>query len=105
MPIATAAQGQFPPLSRSSLDVPVAGSAYNGPLLMGRLFSSQTQKWNLENDPLLAMNPAVEQGVGLGLGYLNGQWDLKTPAIVSGFIVAVLMFGMYRQTQFIYFQF
>lgn len=65
--------------------VPVAGSAYNGPLLMGRLYASQTQRWSMESDALLDLTGTAEQGrAKLGLGYLQGRWNLETPAFANG---------------------
>ncbi len=65
--------------------VPLAGSAYNGPLMMGRLFSSQTQRWNLENDDLLDMKSTADMSrIWLSLAYLQGRWSLKTPSFDSG---------------------
>lgn len=60
--------------------IPVAGSKYNGPMIMDQLFSSQTQK-------LLAslMPPAYASINGPRVldGYLHGKWSLQSPEIVD----------------------
>jgi len=62
--------------------IPIVGSQYNAPYLMGDLFKSQTQRLMLaidQNHLLRADDNARE------LGYLRGKWNLDTPAVRSAF--------------------
>jgi len=61
--------------------IPVAGSKYNGPMIMGQLFNSQTQKLM---DTLLPPAYATPNGTRIADAYLRGKWSLQSPAIVSG---------------------
>lgn len=61
--------------------IAVAGSKYNGPMIMNQLFSSQTQK-------LLGtlMPPAYSSPNGLRIAdaYLQGKWSLESPQVTDG---------------------
>ena len=77
--------------------VPIAGSRYNGPILMNMLFSSQTQKLaarvalpgTLETDPITT-----------AASYLDGQWNVETPEVRSG-LELMRDVGQYMQPGFI----
>lgn len=61
--------------------VPIAGSKYNAPWLMPRLFGSQTQRLNFE------LNPPGDLGSDLlvrARDFREGRWSLDTPEIRSG---------------------
>lgn len=61
--------------------VAIAGSKYNAPFLMARLFGSQTQKLNLElNQPGSFQDSVVRRGHD----YLIGNWSLDSPEVRSG---------------------
>jgi len=61
--------------------VPVAGSKYNAPYLMGALYGSQTQRLMLESDR--AHQLRTDDSIR-GLAYLDGRWDFDHPAVRSG---------------------
>lgn len=61
--------------------VAIAGSDYNGPLLLDQYLSSQTQKLILRLNPLLDFAPSK---VDIQLAFLLGQWSFDTPEVQSG---------------------
>ncbi len=66
--------------------VAIAGSTFNGPLLMNLLFSSQTQRPfapSLEDVFLTSTGP-WSNAYEIGMAYLRGEWNLETPAIARG---------------------
>ncbi|EIQ01462.1 ABC-type sugar transport system, periplasmic component [Opitutaceae bacterium TAV1] len=64
--------------------IPVAGSKLNGPLIIYKFATSQTQK--LATTAL--RNYAMQRDpVELGVSYLRGDWSLDTPAVVDGFAI------------------
>jgi len=77
--------------------VPIAGSRYNGPMLMNLLFSSQTQKLSERIVPpgLLEADPITAAGA-----YLRDQWDVETPEVRSG-LELMRDVGQYMQPGFI----
>lgn len=58
--------------------IPMAGSRDNAPILIGRLFTSQTQRLNQRLDVLHELKPPPAQ---VALAYLRGDWSLDDPAI------------------------
>jgi hypothetical protein len=58
--------------------IPVAGSRDNAPVLIGRLFSSQTQRLKQRLDMLHELKPTSAQ---VALGLLRGDWSLDDPAV------------------------
>jgi len=80
--------------------VPIAGSKYNGPMLMDRLFSSQTQRLTAD------FNTTGEGGAGSGRiieRYFAGKWQTTSPEIESGFALAREV-GGYMQPGFMQLQ-
>lgn len=64
--------------------VPVAGSKLNGPLVIQKFATSQTQK--LATTAL--RNHAMQRDpVELGIGFLRSDWSLDTPALVDGLAI------------------
>jgi len=61
---------------------PIAGSKYNGPILMTRLFSSQTQTLSEELSPLGKVDADAVQRIN---DYMEGKWSLDSEAVRSGF--------------------
>lgn len=76
--------------------VPIAGSRYNAPMLMGNFFTSQTQTLverlnppgSFENDPIRRASQ-----------YLAGEWSLDSPEVRSGFSL-MREVGQYMQPGF-----
>lgn len=65
--------------------VPIAGSRYNAPFLIERLFRSVTQRLNLELSTNRQLTTDSEQ---LMAGLLQGTWDLDTPSVRAGLVLA-----------------
>lgn len=65
--------------------VPVAGSKYNAPILIERLFRSTTQRLALELSDNRQMIPNSDL---LTLGLLRDEWNLRTPAIQASLTLA-----------------
>lgn len=61
--------------------VPITSSKEQAPLLLGRLFGSQTQRLSLELSGLGTLRPSSAE---IGLGYLNGRWGLETEGVAEG---------------------
>lgn len=62
--------------------VPIAGSRYNAPFLLEDLFSSQTMTLAAELDREFRGALLPED---VGLAFLEGKWNLRSPAIRSGY--------------------
>jgi raffinose/stachyose/melibiose transport system substrate-binding protein len=60
----------------------IVGSRYNAPLLMDQLFGTQVQRLAREANPLQSFPYFPEQ---FRIAWLEGHWDLRSPAIRSGF--------------------
>ncbi|MFH1498891.1 MAG: extracellular solute-binding protein [Verrucomicrobiota bacterium] len=60
--------------------IPIAGSKANGPMLIDRLFSSQTQKLMQEIAPLSSMRV---NNTDIGVRLLQGAWSVDSPAYVD----------------------
>lgn len=61
--------------------IPIAGSRYNAPVIMQRLFSSQTQRLNQELGAPGVLQPDPFQ---LTKAFVEGRWSLDSPEIQSG---------------------
>ncbi|PTX97571.1 ABC transporter substrate-binding protein [Verrucomicrobia bacterium LW23] len=61
--------------------LPIAGSKYNGPMIMGRLFGSQTQMLTQKNNRGLHWTNVPEENI---MAYFRGDWSTQSPEIVSG---------------------
>ncbi|MEZ0296018.1 MAG: extracellular solute-binding protein [Candidatus Methylacidiphilales bacterium] len=61
--------------------LPMAGSKYNGPMVMNRLFGSQTQKFTQRNNRGLYWTNAPEENI---MAFLRKDWSMETPDIISG---------------------
>lgn len=61
---------------------PIASSKYNGPILMRRLFSSQTQTLSERLNPVGVIGSDVLRRAD---DYLHGRWSLQSEEIRSGF--------------------
>jgi raffinose/stachyose/melibiose transport system substrate-binding protein len=64
--------------------LPVAGSRDNGPMLMYRLFSSQTQRLILELDREHTLRP---EGIDIGLAFLRGEWGVGSRGYADGLAI------------------
>lgn len=64
--------------------IPIAGSKLNGPLVITRFASSQTQR--LVSDGSFSRDFARDS-VTLGLAYLRGRWTLDTPQVSDGLAI------------------
>ncbi|HWL53205.1 MAG TPA: extracellular solute-binding protein [Chthoniobacteraceae bacterium] len=62
--------------------VPIAGSRYNGPMLLSRLFASQTQTLVQKLNPVGIVGGDAVRRAG---DYLDGRWSLDSPEVRSGF--------------------
>lgn len=60
--------------------IPIAGSKANGPMLIDRLFSSQTQKLMQEIAPTASLGA---NNTDIGVRFLQGAWTVDTPAYVD----------------------
>jgi len=80
--------------------VPIAGSRYNAPMIMQRLFSSQTQKLVERLNP-----PGIfgEDLIRRADDYLDGRWSLDSEEVRSGFDLMHEV-GQYMQPGFIQLQ-
>lgn len=65
--------------------MPIAGSRYNAPFLIERLFRSVTQRLNLE---LSTNRQLTTDSEHLMAALLQGTWDLDTPSIRAGLTLA-----------------
>lgn len=61
--------------------VSIAGSNYNGPIMMDHLMSSQTQKLRLTLDSRLDLVPQKQD---VQVGYLLGKWSFRSAEAESG---------------------
>lgn len=65
--------------------IPIAGSQANGPMLIGNIVSSQTQKLAVEINlnKTLVLTPT-----DIGIGYLRGDWSVDSPAFNDALSIA-----------------
>lgn len=76
--------------------IPIAGSKYNGPMLMNNFFASQTQTLvERLNPPGIFGNDSIQRANQ----YLAGVWSLESPEIRSGFTL-MREVGQYMQPGF-----
>lgn len=64
--------------------IAIAGSQYNAPVLLSRLFRSQTQHLNLRLDRFRNLRPGSAE---IGLYLLRGDWTIDDPAYTSGLTI------------------
>ncbi len=64
--------------------IPIASSKNNGPMLIDRIASSQTQRLVRK---IVRQNALKNGAIDIGLGYLRGDWDLDTPEIGDLFAI------------------
>lgn len=64
--------------------IPIAGSQYNAPNLLNRLFSSQTQKLHKRIDRFRNLRPVAAE---IGLYLLRDDWNLDDPDFTSGLTI------------------
>lgn len=67
--------------SRGRTILPIAGSRYNAPILMDRLFASQTQRLVLQ---LAAPGQFIPPHYRISSDLAEGDWNLQSPAVASG---------------------
>ncbi len=60
--------------------LPIAGSRANAPMLVDKLFHSQTQRLYQRINLLPHLRPG---GADIGLGLLRGEWSLRDPAYID----------------------
>ncbi|PTX94844.1 ABC transporter substrate-binding protein [Verrucomicrobia bacterium LW23] len=60
---------------------PIAGSRYNGALVLNSLLGSQTQRFSLHNNRGLTLANVAEENI---TAYLRGEWSMDSPEVVSG---------------------
>jgi raffinose/stachyose/melibiose transport system substrate-binding protein len=65
--------------------VPIAGSKYNAPILIERLFRSTTQRYALELSPNRQMVVGMDF---IALGLLRGEWSLRSEPVQAGLTLA-----------------
>jgi raffinose/stachyose/melibiose transport system substrate-binding protein len=65
--------------------LPIAGSRANGPMLVDKLFHSQTQRLYQELNLLPHLRPG---GADIGLGLLRGDWSLRHPGFLDALAIA-----------------
>ena len=77
--------------------IPIAGSKYNAPFLIGRLFSGLTMNLRQKQDILLNGDPTPED---VALSFLLGRWSLRDPSVTEGYALQRAV-GQHMQTGFL----
>ncbi|EIQ00531.1 ABC-type sugar transport system, periplasmic component [Opitutaceae bacterium TAV1] len=65
--------------------IPIAGSYDNGPILINKMVSGQTQRLSRRIDQTRTLMPA---GAEIGLAWLRGAWNADTPAFADALAIA-----------------
>ena len=81
---------------KGNILVPIAGSQYNAPYLMERLYESQTQKLVINLNPFSSLDV---DNLRRGEDFLAGRWSLDSGAVRSG-LTLMRDVGRYMQPGF-----
>lgn len=65
--------------------IPIAGSSDNGPILISRFVSSQTQRLARDLSPARTLRTTP---VDINIAYLRGAWSVDTPAVTDALTLA-----------------